>query len=188
MKAVFGLGNPGLAYALTRHNVGFEVVDLYRKVHHLRARGRIEHSALVYSWDDLLLVKPMTFMNDSGRAVKGVLANHGIPARNALVIFDDLDLPLGRLRVLAAGGPGSHQGMGSVVQCLGTEEIPRLRVGIEVEGRDAAGRDYVLDRFRPEEWQAVVPALERAVEAIDLFRAVGIDAAMTRINRKLDPL
>ena len=69
MKAVFGLGNPGLAYALTRHNVGFEVVDLYRKVHRLRARGRIEHSALVYSWDDLLLVKPMTCMNDSGRAV-----------------------------------------------------------------------------------------------------------------------
>ena len=188
MKAVFGLGNPGLAYALTRHNVGFEVVDLYRKVHRLRARGRIEHSALVYSWDDLLLVKPMTCMNDSGRAVKGVLAKHGIPARDALVVFDDLDLPLGRLRVLAAGGPGSHKGMGSVVQCLGTEEVPRLRVGIEVEGRDAAGRDYVLDRFRPEEWQAVVPALERAVEAIDLFRAVGIDAAMTRINRKLDLL
>ena len=74
MKAVFGLGNPGLSYALTRHNVGFEVVDLYRKVHRIRSRGRMQHSALVFSWDDLLLVKPLTYMNDSGRAVRGVLA------------------------------------------------------------------------------------------------------------------
>ncbi len=188
MKAVFGLGNPGLAYGLTRHNVGFEVVDLYRRVHRIRARGRVQHSALVYSWDDLLVVKPMTFMNESGRAVKGVLAQHGIPTRDALAIYDDLDLPLGRIRVLAAGGPGSHKGMGSVIGQLGTEDIPRIRIGIEIEGRDAPGRDYVLDRFSREEWQTVVPALERAVEAIDLFRTVGIDAAMTRINRKLDPL
>jgi PTH1 family peptidyl-tRNA hydrolase len=188
VKAVFGLGNPGLAYALTRHNVGFEVVDLYRKIHRVRARGRIQQSALVYSWDDLLLVKPMTFMNGSGRAVKGVLAQHRIPARDALVVYDDLDLAFGRVRMLAAGGPGSHKGIGSVLECLGTEEIPRLRIGIEVDGRDASGSDYVLDRFTPEEWQTVVPALERAVEAIDLFRSAGIDAAMTRINRKLDPL
>jgi PTH1 family peptidyl-tRNA hydrolase len=188
VKAVFGLGNPGLAYAVTRHNVGFEVIDLYRRVHHIRARGRMQHSALVYSWDDVLLVKPLTFMNESGRAVKGVLAQHGIAVRDALVIYDDLDLALGRVRLLAAGGPGSHKGIGSVLASLGTEEIPRLRVGIEIKGRDAAGSDYVLDRFTPEEWQAVVPAFERAVEAIDLFRAAGIDAAMTRINRKLDPL
>jgi PTH1 family peptidyl-tRNA hydrolase len=188
VKAIFGLGNPGLAHALTRHNVGFEVVDLYRKVHRIRARGRIQHSALVYSWDDLLLVKPMTFMNESGRAVRGVLDQHGIRAQDTLVVYDDLDLPLGRVRVLAAGGAGSHKGMGSVIQQLATEDIPRLRIGIEIEGRDAPGRDYVLDRFSREEWQTVVPALERAVEAIDLFRTIGIDAAMTRVNRKLDPL
>ncbi len=188
MKAVFGLGNPGLAYAVTRHNVGFEVVDLYRKVHHVGARGRMQHSALVYSWDDLLLVKPLTFMNESGRAVRGVLAQYRIPARDALVVYDDLDLALGRVRMLAAGGAGSHKGIGSVLAALATQEVPRLRVGIEIEGRDAAGRDYVLDRFTPEEWQTVVPALERAVEAIDLFRSAGIDAAMTRVNRKLDPL
>jgi PTH1 family peptidyl-tRNA hydrolase len=188
VKAVFGLGNPGLAYAVTRHNVGFEVVDLFRRVHHVRARGRMQHSALVYSWEDLLLAKPLTFMNESGRAVKGVLAQHKIPPRDALVVYDDLDLELGRIRLLAAGGPGSHKGIGSVLACLGTEEIPRLRIGIEIEGRDETGADYVLDRFTPEEWQTVVPALERAVEAIDFFRAVGIDAAMTRTNRKLDPL
>jgi len=186
VKAVFGLGNPGLAYAVTRHNVGFEVIDLFRKIHHVRARGRMQESALVYSWENLLLVKPLTFMNDSGRAVKGVLAQYKIPPRDALIVYDDLDLPLGRIRLLAAGGPGSHKGSGSVLACLGTEGIPRLRIGIEIEGRDASGSDYVLDRSDPEEWATVVPALERAVEAINLFRTLGIDAAMTRVNRKPD--
>lgn len=188
MKAVFGLGNPGLAYGLTRHNVGFEVVDLYRKVHRIRARGRMQHSALVYSWDDLLLVKPLTYMNESGRAVKGILAQHEIALRDALIVYDDLDLRLGRVRLLAAGGPGTHKGIGSVIAALRTEAIPRLRIGIEIEGREETGRDYVLDRFTPSEWQTVVPAFERAVEAIDLFRVLGIDAAMTQVNRKSDPL
>jgi len=188
VKAVFGLGNPGLTYAFTRHNVGFEVVDLYRKVHRIRSRGRMQHSALVFSSDGLLLVKPLTFMNESGRAVKGVLAQHGIPSGDALIVYDDLDLPLGRIRLLSSGGAGSHKGMGSVLASLGTEDIPRLRVGIEIDGRDTAGADYVLDRFTLDEWKTVIPALERAVEAIDLFRSAGIDAAMTRVNRKLDPL
>lgn len=188
MKAVFGLGNPGLEYALTRHNVGFEVIDLYRKIHHIRTKGRIAESALVYSWNDLLLVKPMTFMNESGIAVRGVLARHRIAPKDALVIYDDLDLPVGRIRLLAAGGPGSHKGMTSVLERLGTEEIPRLRIGIEVEGRTEAGRDYVLDRFSPEEWQEVAPALERAALAVDLFQSAGIEAAMTAVNRKLDLL
>jgi len=186
MKAVFGLGNPGLTYALTRHNVGFEVVDLYRKVHRHRRKGRIERSALVYSTGELLLVKPMTYMNDSGTAVRGVLAKHGIPPENALVVHDDLDLPVGRIKILAAGGPGSHKGIGSIVQALGTERIPRMKIGIEADERTAAGRDFVLDRFTPEEWTRVVPALERAVEAIDLFRRADIGAVMTRFNRRDD--
>lgn len=186
MKAVFGLGNPGPAYALTRHNVGFEVVDLYRKVHRLRRKGRIEQSALVYSARDLLLVKPMTFMNDSGAAVRGVLSKHGIGPEDAMVVYDDLDLPLGRIKILGAGGPGTHKGIGSIVQTLGTERIPRLKIGIEADARTAVGRDFVLDRFTPDEWARVVPALERAVEAIDLFRRADLDAVMTRFNRRDD--
>ncbi|MGD9676484.1 MAG: aminoacyl-tRNA hydrolase, partial [Candidatus Bipolaricaulia bacterium] len=130
MKAVFGLGNPGLEYALTRHNVGFEVIDLYRTLHRIRTKGRIVESALVYSWDDLLLVKPMTYMNESGAAVKGLLSRRAIDPADALVIYDDLDLPIGRIRLLAAGGPGSHRGMTSVIERVGTEAIPRLRIGI----------------------------------------------------------
>ena len=184
MKAVFGLGNPGRAYALTRHNVGFEIIDLYRKVHRIRKRGRIESSALLYRWDDLLLVKPMTFMNESGRAVRSVLARHNISPADAMVIYDDLDLPIGRMRVLGAGGPGSHNGMRSVLGALGTEEIPRLRVGIEREERAQSGRDYVLNRFSPDEWKVVVPVLERAVEAIEAFRNEDIQAVMTEFNRR----
>ena len=184
MKAVFGLGNPGRDYALTRHNVGFEAIDLYRKVHRLRRKGRIEHSALVYSTGELLLVKPMTFMNESGEAVRGVLSKHGIPSEDALVVYDDLDLPLGRIKILGAGGAGTHKGLGSVLDALGTESIPRLKIGIEVEGRAKTGSDFVLERFTPYEWTRVLPALESAVEAIELFRWAAIDAVMTQFNRK----
>jgi PTH1 family peptidyl-tRNA hydrolase len=182
-KAVFGLGNPGLPHALTRHNIGFEVVDLYREVHRSRQKGRIEGSALVYSLDDLLLVKPLTYMNDSGFAVRAVLEKNRLKPSDALVVYDDLDLDLGRIRILAAGGAGSHKGMQSVIRALGTEGIPRLRIGIEIETREESGSVFVLDRFSRNEWSQVLPAVRRAVEAIDVFRGCGIDEAMTRFNR-----
>ncbi len=184
MKAVFGLGNPGQAYALTRHNVGFDVIDLYRKVHRHRGKGRIEHSALVYSAGELLLVKPMTFMNDSGTAVRGLLAARRIEPGDALVVHDDLDLPLGRIKLLDRGGAGTHKGMQSILDAMATDRIPRLKVGIEVEHRTIPGRDFVLERFSPEEWSELLPALETAVAAIERFRIDGIDAAMTRTNRR----
>jgi PTH1 family peptidyl-tRNA hydrolase len=184
VKAVFGLGNPGLTYVLTRHNVGFEAIDLYRKLHRVRRKARIQHSALVYRHRDLLLCKPMTFMNDSGRAVRGVLAKHRVSASDALIVYDDLDLPLGRIKVLSSGGAGSHNGMKSVLEALGTEDVPRLRIGIEVEERRQTGRDFVLDRFTPEEWSRVVPAIERTVDAIALYARADIDAVMTQFNRR----
>jgi len=186
VKAVFGLGNPGLDYALTRHNVGFEAVDLYRKLHRARRKARIQHSSLVYRHRDLFLCKPMTFMNDSGRAVRGVLAKYRIPAADALIVYDDLDLPLGRIKILSSGGAGSHNGMKSVLDALETEDVPRLRIGIEADTRDQTGRDFVLDRFSPEEWTRVVPAIERAVEAISLYAHADIDAVMTRYNRRAE--
>lgn len=182
-KAVFGLGNPGLPHTLTRHNIGFEVVDLYREVHRTRQKGRIEGSALVYSLDDLLLAKPLTYMNDSGLAVRAVLEKHRVKPSDAMVVYDDLDLMLGRIRILAAGGAGSHKGMQSVIRALGTEEIPRLRIGIETPAREDSGAVFVLDRFSKSEWSQVLPALRSAVEAIDVFCGRGIDEAMTRFNR-----
>jgi len=184
LKAVFGLGNPGPEYALSRHNVGFDVIDLYRKVHASRLKGRLMDSALVYKGRDLFLVKPMTYMNASGEAVKAIIERFQIRREDALIIYDDLDIPLGKMKILAAGGPGSHKGMMSVISALGSEEIPRLRVGIGGEERPRDQVDYVLGRFTGTEWEKIYPVLERSVEAIDEFRTEDINTVMTRFNRR----
>lgn len=183
MKAVFGLGNPGLEYALTRHNVGFDVVDLYRKRHAPRLKARLIGSALVYKSRDLFLVKPMTYMNASGEAVRAVIDRFRISHQDALIVYDDLDIPLGEVKILAAGGPGSHKGMISVISALGSEEIPRLRVGIGRERRPQDQVDYVLGRFTDSEWETISSVLGRCVEAIDTFRTEDINTVMTRFNR-----
>lgn len=183
MKAVFGLGNPGLEYALSRHNVGFDVIDLYRKRHCPRLKGRLIDSALVYKSRDLFLVKPMTYMNSSGKAVKAIIERLQISYEDALIVYDDLDIPLGDMKILAAGGPGSHKGMMSIVSSLGSEEIPRLRVGIGHEGRPPDQVNYVLGKFTDAEWEKIYPILERSAEAIATFRTEDINAVMTRFNR-----
>ncbi len=184
MKAVFGLGNPGVEYALSRHNVGFDIVDLYRKRHAPQLKARLIGSALVYKSRDLFLVKPMTYMNASGEAVRAVIDRFRIAHQDALVVYDDLDIPLGKMKILAAGGPGSHKGMMSVISALGSEEIPRLRVGIGGEERPRDQVDYVLGRFTGTEWEKIYPVLERSVEAIDEFRTEDINTVMTRFNRR----
>jgi len=184
VKVVFGLGNPGPSYGPTRHNIGFDVIDLYRKVHHAKTRAKIECSALVYREPNCLLVKPLTFMNESGIAVSQVIERYGVAFEDALVVYDDLDLPLGRMKLLASGGAGSHNGMRSVLSALGHENIPRLRIGIETADRCSSGRDYVLSAFSPGEWEQALPVVERAVEAVDLFLKRDIYAAMTQFNRR----
>ena len=184
MKAVFGLGNPGLEYALSRHNVGFEVIDLYRKRHVPRLKARLIGAALVYKSRDLFLVKPMTYMNASGEAVKAIIDRFRIPYQDALVVYDDLDIPLGEMKILAAGGPGSHKGMISIISALGSEDIPRLRVGIGLGQRPRDQVDYVLGQFTPQEWETIYPILERSVEAIATFRSEDINTIMTRFNRR----
>ena len=183
MKAVFGLGNPGLEYALSRHNVGFAVIDLYRKRYVPRLKGRLVDSALVYKSRDLLLVKPMTYMNASGEAVGAIIGRFGIAHGDVLVVYDDLDIPLGKMKILAAGGPGSHKGMISIVSTVG-RDIPRLRVGIGLERRPRDQVSHVLGKFTDAEWEAVFPVLERSVEAIATFRTEDINALMTRFNRR----
>ena len=184
MKAVFGLGNPGAKYAATRHNVGFETIDLYRKVHRLRRAGRLQSNCLVYRSGDLLLCKPLTFMNSSGVAVAKALRKHGVALEDTLVIYDELDLPLGRIKISPGGGPGTHKGMKSILETLGTQDVPRLRIGVEIEGRTARGEDFVLERLPIPEWERVLPSLEMAVEAIETFRNQDLNHVMTRFNRR----
>jgi PTH1 family peptidyl-tRNA hydrolase len=187
VKGVFGLGNPGPAYTLTRHNAGFQAIDLFRKANRLRRAGKIEYGCLIYRAGDLLLCKPLTWMNGSGRAVAGVLDAYSIAPHDALVVHDDLDLPLGRLKIVAAGGAGTHKGMKSILEALGTSEVPRVKIGIEIEGRTEPGESFVLDRFTPSEWSRLLPVLETAIDAIDGFRRSDVDGLMTRFNRRTEP-
>lgn len=195
MKAVFGLGNPGREYRQTRHNLGFLVIDRYlellrpqaflpRLLSSGRLRGRRLDRALVYGAKaDLLLVKPLTYMNNSGLAVKELLARFLLEVSDCLVICDDVRLPLGRLRARARGGSGGHGGLASIIAELGTEEIPRLRIGIGREGLPEDLTSYVLGRLTPEEKARLEPVLGRVARAIDLFYAQGIDRLMGEINR-----
>lgn len=188
MKAVFGLGNPGLEYALSRHNVGFQVVDLYRRVHCPRIRGTIACHSLIFRAGGLLLVKPLTYMNQSGRAVLAVLDRFKVGSSDSLVVYDDFDLPLGNLRILGAGGAGTHNGMRSVLAAIGGEGIPRLRIGIGTGARAIGGTDYVLGRFTPQEWQILSGILETAVEAVEAFSMSDVTGVMNRFNHRGSPI
>lgn len=195
MKAVLGLGNPGREYRQTRHNLGFLVIERYLERHRaqpcfsgflnrVRLRGRRLDQALIYRVkNNLLLVKPLTYMNRSGLAVKELLTRFPLEVSDCLVICDDVRLPLGRLRARARGGSGGHGGLASIIAELGTEEIPRLRIGIGREGLQGDLTSYVLGRFAPEELAQLEPVLERVAGAIDLFYEQSIERLMEEINR-----
>jgi peptidyl-tRNA hydrolase, PTH1 family len=187
MRLVVGLGNPGRQYAGTRHNVGFDVVDAL--AHRLNAswesapRG-IE--ALIARSRDALLAKPLTFMNLSGAAVVGLLQFYKIDLAGMLVVVDDVNLELGRLRTRSAGSAGGHNGLKSIIGSLGTDAFARIRVGV---GRGDARRDladHVLSRFDAGERAEVEAAVGRTADAAELFVAEGIGPVMNRYNRKED--
>ena len=195
MKAVFGLGNPGGEYRQTRHNLGFLVIDRYlerlrpqaslpRLLSSVRLRGRRLGPALVYRVKgDLLLVKPLTYMNNSDLAVKAIISRFGLRLDDSLVVCDDLALPWGRLRLRAKGGAGGHGGLASIIAELGTEGIPRLRIGVGREGVQGDLTPYVLGRFTPEELLELDAILDRAARAIEIFAEGGIARAMSEVNR-----
>jgi PTH1 family peptidyl-tRNA hydrolase len=192
VRLVFGLGNPGREYEATRHNVGFQVLD-----HLARREGLLfEPASSLERYDgprtltcarlhqpDALLVKPETFMNRSGDVVAPLLAWAGAGSEQCLVVVDDLDLPLAKLRIRSQGGSGGHSGLKSIISSLGTERFPRLRVGIGRSQTDAAR--HVLARFADEEREAIDRAVAEAAEAIfDWLRAGDIDACMTRFHSR----
>lgn len=193
MKLVVGLGNPGPRYLRTRHNVGFRVVDALAArmgvaLSRERFGGRWAEGRLVDVACGLL--QPGGFMNHSGAAVRAAL--EGLPAldpaHDLVVVYDDLDLPLGRLRLRPAGGAGGHNGLGDVLAALARRDVIRLRVGI---GRPEAGGDvraWVLEDFPVEAERALPPVLERAVDAIERLFREGLAAAMELCNRRVpDP-
>ena len=184
MLAVFGLGNPGKRYLGTRHNVGFSVVDRLAEGLGVGAFGRRFQALTGDARGEagkVLLVKPQTYMNESGRSVRAVTGWYDIAIDNILVICDDLDLERGRIRARREGSSGGHNGLKSVAEHLGTTAFPRLRVGI---GRPAHGDaiDYVLSPFGRGEQDVVAEAVERAADAARCWMDEGIEACMNRFN------
>jgi peptidyl-tRNA hydrolase, PTH1 family len=187
VKLVVGLGNPGRQYAGTRHNVGFDVLNL------LAERQRLDWEsapadALIAKWRaaSVLLAKPITFMNLSGHAIGELLRFYKIELPDLFVIVDDVNLELGRLRTRASGSAGGHNGLKSVIAAFGTEDFARLRIGV---GRGDARRDladHVLAKFDPDERTIVAEAVGRAADAAELFVAEGVEPVMNRFNRKED--
>ena len=184
MKIVVGLGNPGNQYRETRHNIGWMVLDRIADRVGRSGRGRqrdaSESIQIRLAGEDVLLAKPLTFMNDSGIAVRKLLARERAPLADVLVVADDFALPFGKLRFREAGSHGGHNGLRSIIEELGTEKISRLRIGIGEPGRGAI--DHVLSRFQPDEHGRLPVLLDAAADAIETWAVDGTAKAANRFN------
>lgn len=183
MKAIIGLGNPGKDYRNTRHNIGFRVVEEIAKRHALE-KQECKNDALVghirIDKQKVLLVKPLTYMNLSGKAVKALKNWYKIGLENLIVIYDDMDLDLGCLRIRAHGGTGGHKGMVSICESLRSQEFPRVRIGI---GRAPIARiQWVLGEFTQEEDMVIETAVKKAADAIECWVKKDISTAMNFYN------
>lgn len=186
---IVGLGNPGPKYSGSRHNVGFMFIDRWAAAHHIpldkkRSWGILGEGPLNGpSPQKALVLKPRTFMNLSGQAVLEAVRRYPVERERLLVVYDDLDLPLGKLRIRAKGSAGGHNGIKDIIQNLGTEDFARVRVGIGRPQEPQAGAiDHVLGNFSNTERKAMDEALQRACDAVDSIVTDGIDAAMGRYN------
>ena len=184
MYVIAGLGNPGRQYETTRHNMGFLVADEFAAAHGIDVR-RIKHKALVgegrIGGEKVLVVKPQTYMNLSGESLREVMHYYDVPMENLIVIYDDMDLETGTLRIRKKGSSGSHNGMKSVIYQLQSDEFPRIRIGI---GSATAGdwKDYVTGQVTEKEAPVLAEAVKEAAAALECIITDGIDIAMNRFN------
>lgn len=184
MKLIVGLGNPGPQYAQTRHNVGFQIVDRFAAAHGFTTR-KMQQNAITFpgtlGQERVVLARPMTYVNESGRAVGPLLRWLKAELTDLLVIYDELDLPVGKLRIRPGGGSAGHNGMRSVIQHLGSDQFARLRVGIgkPIHG---SGADFVLTGFGPDELPMINDALDRGVQAVESFIERGLAPTMNLYN------
>ena len=181
-RAVVGLGNPGRRYAETRHNLGFMAVDRYLADFADVAERVASRHAEVVQTSSAIIGKPTTYMNRSGHAVLELMERFQILPEDCLIVYDDVDLPFGRLRARPKGGPGSHNGMKSVVDVAQTTDFPRLRLGIASEPMPTDLVGFVLSTFTPDEREGLDSFLDRAAEAINGFLSGDINDVMNRFN------
>ena len=185
MKLIVGLGNPGAEYEKTRHNVGWMVLDAFARKFRIDV-SRHEKNAMTgtgrVGGGSVMVARPLTYMNLSGDSVRLLVNGYLEATQDLIVVYDDIDLPLGRLRIRPNGSAGTHNGMRSIVAELQSENFPRLRVGIGSAGEGRL-RDYVLDEFSPDEQPAIDRAIGRAVDALVLFCRGDLKRAMNEFNR-----
>jgi PTH1 family peptidyl-tRNA hydrolase len=185
MWLIIGLGNPGKEYRLTRHNVGFLVVDRVAReqgIQFNKRRGGARIGEGRVGREKVILAKPLTYMNKSGVAVKKLVKALGIPLDHLVVVHDDLDLACGRMKIKETGGHGGHKGVQSIIEQLGSTDFLRVKVGIGKPESPEQGADYVLSRFSRDESSLVKKSVEQAAEAIEAIIASGKDQAMNRYN------
>lgn len=198
MRLVVGLGNPGREYVGTRHNVGFDVVDtMAQRLGLVFGPGEYERTARA-KFDGLamdgmmslagggsekvLLLKPVTYMNVSGRSVQAAMAFYQLTPADVMVVLDDVALPCGKLRMRSAGSSGGHNGLKDIERALGTSQYPRLRIGVDAPPPRVPQKDYVLGRFSDEQRKQLEPTLKRATDAIFTWAERGIETAMSLFN------
>jgi len=186
MFVIVGLGNPGKSYENTRHNIGFIALDLLAREHDIKV-NKIKHKALVgegfISGQKVLLVKPQTYMNLSGSSVREILEYYKVDPENLIVIYDDIDIPSGNLRIRKKGSGGTHNGMKSIIYDIQSEQFPRIRIGIGKETRMDL-KDYVLGGFGKDEKKQIEQAVLHAVKAAACIIEKGIEIAMGEYNAK----
>ena len=185
---IAGLGNPGRQYEHTRHNAGFMALDVFAEgfspVWNKWQSDKGLYAKAELSGNTVYLLKPMTFMNLSGYAVRSFASFYKIQPKNILVIFDDMSLPLGSVRLRAGGSAGGQNGMRNIIEQLGTQDIPRLRIGIGPRPASFEGKDFVLSKFSSQQAPLLKEALIKADAAVHDFIVSGIDTAMTKANAK----
>ena len=187
MWIVVGLGNPEKKYSRTRHNLGFMLIQRMADKQNakLKKRKYLSKAAQVeLEHNPVLLVKPWTYMNRSGVAVQKLLQHSGVRPDRMIVVYDDLDIPLGEIRIRKSGGPGTHNGMASIVREIDSTEFPRIRLGIGPLPPDVDATDFVLGEFTEKEWQIVEECLGRTEKSLTYILSNGIEKAMTKFNRK----
>jgi PTH1 family peptidyl-tRNA hydrolase len=180
-----GLGNPGLRYRNTRHNVGFDTIDILSKKYSISI-GQLKHKALIgdgFIEDKrVLLVKPQTYMNASGESIRDIVEWYKIPMDRLILIYDDMDLPLGKIRIRRSGSAGTHKGMKSVIYHLQLDTFPRIRIGINKVPEHIDIIDYVLGKFTKDERNIINDSIIKAAEAVVTVIKSGIDEAMAKFN------
>ena len=186
LKLIVGLGNPGREYEGTRHNIGFEVLDLWAQKNSAEFELQKKWEGEVAKTAGLTALKPMTFMNLSGRSAASLARFYRWTPEQVLVVYDDVSLPVGTLRFRANGGDGGHNGIKSMIACLGSKEFPRLKIGVGSAGPGSLV-GHVLGKFAPNEREEVQDTLARAVLAVQLAASAGVTSAANEFNVKIKP-